>query len=103
MLTKHTYPRKEKFINLLFCLFFFMGVRFGAYEKTYSTDFDASISVVSVACAVPAFIMRFIITLGQPLFFKGSMYLDSYYHNRFLATLVGCLRHGRRGSCLLVG
>ena len=50
-----------------------MGVRFGAYEKTYSTDSVASISVVFVACVVPAFAMPFIITLVQPLFFKGSM------------------------------
>ena len=50
-----------------------MGVGFGAYEKTYSTDSVASISVVFVACVVSAFAMPFIITLVQPLFFKGSM------------------------------
>ena len=50
-----------------------MGVRFGAYEKTYSTDSVASISVAFVACVVSAFVMPFIITLVQPLFFKGSM------------------------------
>jgi hypothetical protein len=96
VLTKRTYPRKEKFINLLFCLLFFMGVRFGTYEKTYSTDSEASISVVSVACAVSAFIMRFIITLDQPLLFKGSMswtLIATITIGFFvgLATLVGCL------------
>ena len=65
---------KEKFTKLLSCLLRFMGVRFGAYEKTYSTDSKASLNVVSVACAVSAFIMHSIITLVQPLFFKkGSM------------------------------
>jgi hypothetical protein len=29
---------KEKFTKLLFCLLCFVGVRFGAYEKTYSTQ-----------------------------------------------------------------
>ena len=48
-------------------------MRFGAYEKTYSTDPEAFISVLSVACAVSAFIMPFIITLVPPLFFKGPM------------------------------
>jgi hypothetical protein len=64
---------KEKFTKLLFCLLCFMSARFGAYEKTYSTDSEASISVVSAVCAVSAFIMPFIVTLVQPLFFKGSM------------------------------
>jgi hypothetical protein len=50
-----------------------MGVNFGAYEKTYSTDSEASISAVSVACAVSAFIVPSTIILVQPLFFKGSM------------------------------
>jgi len=73
-----------------------MGVRFGAYEKTYSTDSKAPISVVSVACAVSAFFMPSIITLGQPLFFKGSMSwtLIAAITIRFfvgLATLLGCL------------
>ena len=62
------------FPALSFCLLCFMGVRFGAYEKTYSTDSVASISVAFVACVVSAaFVMPFIITLVQPLFFKGSM------------------------------
>ena len=43
---------KEKFTKLSFCLLCFMGVRFGAYEKTYSTDSVASISVAFVACVV---------------------------------------------------
>jgi len=46
-------------------------VRFGAYERTYSTDSEASISVVSIACAMSAFVKPFIITLVQPLFFKS--------------------------------
>jgi hypothetical protein len=50
-----------------------MSVRFGAYEETYSTDPEASIRAVSIACAVPVFIMLSIITLVQPLFFKGLM------------------------------
>jgi hypothetical protein len=41
--------------------------------EVYTIDSEASISVMSVACAVSAFIMPFIITLVQPLFFKGSM------------------------------
>jgi hypothetical protein len=48
---------KEKFTKILFCLLCFRGVRSGAYEKTYSTGSEASISVISVACAVSAFIM----------------------------------------------
>jgi hypothetical protein len=56
-----------------------MGVKFGAYEKNNSIDSEASMSAVSVACTVSAFIMHSIITLVQPLFFKGH------------------------GSCLLVG
>ena len=61
------------FTRLLPCLLRFMAVRFGAYEKAYSTDSEASISAVSVACAVSAFIMPSSITLVQSLFFKGSM------------------------------
>jgi len=53
---------KEKFTKLSFCLLCFMGVRFGSYEKTYSTDSVASIRVVFVACVVSAFVMPFIIT-----------------------------------------
>ena len=34
---------------------------------------EASISVVSLACSVSAFIIHLIITLVQSLFFKGSM------------------------------
>ena len=79
---------KENCIELLFCLLCFMGVRFGVYEKTYSTDTEASISVVSAVCTVSAFIMPFIIALVQLLFFKGPMswilILDSYYHNWIL-------------------
>ena len=40
---------KEKFTKLLSWLLCFMGVRFGAYEMIYSTDSEASISVVSMA------------------------------------------------------
>jgi hypothetical protein len=53
-----------------------MGLRFGAYEETYLADskpFEASISAVSVACAVSVFDMPYITTLVQPLFFKGTM------------------------------
>ena len=79
---------KENYIELLFCLLCFMGVRFGVYEKTYSTDTEASISVVSAVCTVSAFIMPFIIALVQLLFLKGPMswilILDSYYHNWIL-------------------
>ena len=42
-----------------------MCVRFGAYEKTYSTDSEATTSAVSVACAVSAFVMPFMITLSN--------------------------------------
>jgi len=73
-----------------------MGVRFGAYEKTYSTDSRAFISVLSVACTVSAFIMPFIITLVQPLSFKGSMswtLIATITIGFFvgLATLLGCI------------
>ena len=40
---------KERFTKLSFCLLCFMGVRFGAYEKTYSTDSVASISLAQRA------------------------------------------------------
>ena len=53
---------KEKFTKLSFCLLCFMGVRFGAYEKTYSTDSVASISVLFVACVVSAFELELIQT-----------------------------------------
>ena len=74
----------------------FMGVRFGAYEKTYSTDSVASMSVAFVACVVSAFVMHFIITLVQPLFFKGSMswtLIATITIGFFvgLATSLGCL------------
>ena len=73
-----------------------MGVRFGAYEKTYSTDTVASISDVVVAFVVSAFVMPFIITLVQPLFFKGQMSrtLIAIITIGFfvgLATSLGCL------------
>jgi len=49
-----------------------MAVRFGAYENcAYLTDTEASISVLSVACAVLAFIVASIITLVQPLLSKA--------------------------------
>ena len=87
---------KEKFTKLAFCLLRFMGVRFGVYEKTYSTDSVASISAVFVACVVSAFVMPFIITLAQPLFFKGSMswtLIATITIGYFLglATSLGCL------------
>jgi hypothetical protein len=87
---------KEKFIKLSFCLLRFMGVRCGAYEKTYSTDYVASTNVVFVACVVSAFAMRFIITLVQPLFFKGSVswtLIATITIGFFvgLATSLGCL------------
>jgi hypothetical protein len=64
-----------------------MGVRFGAYETTYSTDSVAPISVVFVACAVSAFIMPFIITLVQPLFIIDNTI--GFFVG--LATSLGCL------------
>ena len=60
----------EMFTKILFCLLRFMGMRFGAYEKTYTTDSEASISAVSLVYAVPVSIMPYIITLVQPLVFK---------------------------------
>jgi len=107
-INKFLITSKEKFRKLLFCLLCFMGVRFGAYEKTYSTVSEASISVVSVACAVPAFITPFSITLVQPLFFKGSMSWILIATITIgcrvgLATLLGCRWLGRHGSCLLFG
>ena len=70
------------------------GVRFGAYEKTYSTDSVAS--VMFVACVVSAFAMPFIIILVQPLFFKGLMpwsLIATITIGFFvgLATSLGCL------------
>ena len=67
-----------------------------ACEKTYSTDSGASISVVSVACPVSAFIMPFITILVQPLFLKGSIPWTSIATITIglifgLATLLGCL------------
>ena len=53
------HKKKEKFIiKLLSCLLRFMGVKFGAYEKNNSIDSEASMSAVSVACTVSAFIMH---------------------------------------------
>ena len=107
---------KEKFTKLSFCLLCFMGVRFGAYEKTYSTDSVASISVAFVACVVSAFVMPFIITLVQTLSQRlNVMDLDSYYHNRILLwaghvarmpmtraprqSLTGWVAHSRPNGC----
>ena len=78
---------KKKFTEPLFCLLHFMGVRFGAYEKTYSTDSRAFISVLSVACTVSAFIMPFVITLVQPLFIIDNTI--GFFVG--LATSLGCL------------
>ena len=64
-----------------------MGVRFGVYEKTYSTDTEASISVVSAVCTVSAFIMPFVITLVQPLFIIDNTI--GFFVG--LATSLGCL------------
>jgi len=65
-------PRRAG-IRRLTCraILFFMGVRFGAYEKTYSTDSEASIGAVSVARIVSVFIVPSVITSVQPLLFKG--------------------------------
>ena len=57
----------------LFGLLLLMCVRFGAYEKTYSTGSIESRSAVSVARARSAFIIPPITTLVQPLLFEGSM------------------------------
>ena len=38
-----------------------MGVRFGAYEKTYSTDSVASISAAFVACVVASVSFGFVL------------------------------------------
>ena len=87
---------KEKFTELLFCLLCIMCVGFSAYENSYSTDSVAFMSVVFVARAVSAFVMPFIITLVQPLFFKGSMSWTliatiTIVFFGGLATLLGCL------------
>jgi hypothetical protein len=61
-----------------------------------ATDSEASISVVSEACAVSAIIMPFIITIAHPLLFKGSMswiLITTITIGFFvgLATSLGCL------------
>jgi hypothetical protein len=66
---------------LLSYLLRFMGLWFGAYEKTNSTDYEVSISAVSVACAMPPFMMPSTIILVQQLFSKAQCHgtdLDSY-------------------------
>ena len=89
---------KEKPTKLSFCLLCFMGVRFGDYEKTYSTDSVASISAAFVACVVASVSFGFVLVrvaslrhafyhhiISATLFQRlNVMDLDSYYHNRIL-------------------
>ena len=55
-----------------------------------STDSETSKSVVSVACAVPAFIMPFIITVFELLFFIATITIGFLVG---LVALLGCLQY----------
>ena len=84
VINKFLITSKEKFTKLLFCLLCYMGVSFGAYEKTYSTDSEAPISVISAFCAVSASLCLSSSHYFNRSFSKAVMGLDSYYHNRIL-------------------
>jgi len=83
-ITVHLITSKEKFTKLSFCLLCFMGVRFGAYEKTYSTDSVASISVRSMCHVSLRHAFHHHISSATLFQRLNVMDLDCYYHNRIL-------------------